>query len=94
MLGTKLYHVLKLSFLGFAAEYAGKPLIPPYFEPNADHSNGVNFGSGGAGVLVETHQGLVTHTPNPHHVNKGRTLGLLSRLLRTLTIDFWLMFDC
>ncbi|KAG0622100.1 hypothetical protein M758_3G072300 [Ceratodon purpureus] len=43
----------------FIAEYAGKPLIPPYLEPNADHSHGVNFGSGGAGVLVETNQGLV-----------------------------------
>jgi len=48
-----------LSFFGFAAEYAGKPLISPYLEPNADHSHGANFGSGGAGVLLETHQGLV-----------------------------------
>jgi len=43
----------------FIAEYAGQASIPPYLEPNADYSHGVNFGSGGAGVLVETNQGLV-----------------------------------
>ncbi|KAK7411812.1 hypothetical protein VNO78_03253 [Psophocarpus tetragonolobus] len=43
----------------FIAEYAKLPLIPPFLQPNADYSNGVNFASGGAGVLVETNQGLV-----------------------------------
>lgn len=43
----------------FIVEYAGKPLIPPFLEPNADLSHGANFGSGGAGVLVETNEGHV-----------------------------------
>ncbi|KAG4949512.1 hypothetical protein AAZX31_15G173500 [Glycine max] len=43
----------------FIAEYANLPLIPPFLQPNADYSNGANFASGGAGVLVETNQGLV-----------------------------------
>ncbi|RDX57613.1 GDSL esterase/lipase 5, partial [Mucuna pruriens] len=43
----------------FIAEYAKLPLIPPFLQPNADFSNGVNFASGGAGVLPETNQGLV-----------------------------------
>ncbi|XP_059289406.1 GDSL esterase/lipase 1-like [Lycium ferocissimum] len=43
----------------FIAEYAKLPLIPPYLQPNADFSNGVNFASGGAGVLSTTHPGLV-----------------------------------
>lgn len=64
-----------VSFFVCAAEYAGKPLIPPYLEPNADHSHGVNFGSGGAGVLVETNQGLVTHTLS-HFLSKQRFLHL------------------
>ncbi|KAJ8548854.1 hypothetical protein K7X08_029835 [Anisodus acutangulus] len=43
----------------FIAEHAKLPLIPPYLQPNADFSNGVNFASGGAGVLSTTHPGLV-----------------------------------
>ncbi|KAJ1439967.1 SGNH hydrolase superfamily [Sesbania bispinosa] len=43
----------------FIAEYAKLPLIPPFLQPSADYSNGVNFASGGAGVLAETNQGLV-----------------------------------
>ncbi|XP_075108700.1 GDSL esterase/lipase 1-like isoform X1 [Nicotiana tabacum] len=44
----------------FIAEYAKLPLIPPYLQPHiADFSNGVNFASGGAGVLSTTHSGLV-----------------------------------
>ncbi|WRX14501.1 GDSL lipase/esterase - like 10 [Theobroma cacao] len=43
-----------------AAEYAGLPLIPPYFQPvNNKFVDGVNFASAGAGALVETHQGFV-----------------------------------
>ncbi|XP_028201670.1 GDSL esterase/lipase 5-like [Glycine soja] len=42
----------------FIAEYAKLPQIPPFLQPNADYSNGVNFASGGAGVLAETNQGL------------------------------------
>ncbi|KAK9213054.1 hypothetical protein WN943_002440 [Citrus x changshan-huyou] len=47
----------------FIAEYAKLPLIPPFSDPAADYSNGVNFASGGAGVLPETHQGLVIDLP-------------------------------
>ncbi|XP_027338728.1 GDSL esterase/lipase 5-like [Abrus precatorius] len=43
----------------FIAEYAKLPLIPPFLQPLADFSSGVNFASGGAGVLSETNQGLV-----------------------------------
>ena len=43
-----------------AAEYAKLPLIPAYLKPG-DHQfeYGANFASGGAGVLVESHQGFV-----------------------------------
>ncbi|OIT04224.1 gdsl esteraselipase 2 [Nicotiana attenuata] len=44
----------------FIDEYAKLPLIPPYLQPHiADFSNGVNFASGGAGVLSTTHPDLV-----------------------------------
>eukprot|EP01018_Ginkgo_biloba_P027908 Gb_32388 [translate_table: standard] len=43
----------------FIAEYAKLPHIPPFLEPGADFSKGVNFASGGAGVLPETNKGLV-----------------------------------
>ncbi|KAL2503332.1 GDSL esterase/lipase 5 [Forsythia ovata] len=42
----------------FLAEYARLPPIPPYLEPSADHSHGVNFASGGAGILSTKNQGL------------------------------------
>jgi hypothetical protein len=45
-----------------AAEYAKLPLIPPFLKPSIDYSNGVNFASGGAGVLPQTNQGLVVLT--------------------------------
>ncbi|PNX71158.1 GDSL esterase/lipase 5-like protein, partial [Trifolium pratense] len=47
----------------FIAEYAKLPLLPPFLEPCIDYSNGVNFASGGAGVLAETNQGLVIDLP-------------------------------
>ncbi|PON97051.1 Lipase [Trema orientale] len=43
----------------FIAEYAKLPIIPPFLHPSADYINGVNFASGGAGVLSGTNQGLV-----------------------------------
>ncbi|KAM3375220.1 GDSL lipase [Capsicum galapagoense] len=44
----------------FIAEYANLPLIPSYFEIGKKHfDHGVNFASGGAGCLVETHRGFV-----------------------------------
>uniref|UniRef100_A0A0A0KAP6 Uncharacterized protein n=1 Tax=Cucumis sativus TaxID=3659 RepID=A0A0A0KAP6_CUCSA len=42
-----------------SAEYANLPLIPPYLDPhNKLYIHGVNFASGGAGVLVDTHPGF------------------------------------
>ncbi|XWS39710.1 hypothetical protein CRYUN_Cryun18bG0078300 [Craigia yunnanensis] len=42
------------------AEYAGVPLIPAYIQPGkSKFIDGMNFASGGAGALVETHQGFV-----------------------------------
>lgn len=58
-----------------AAEYAKLPLIPPFLEPSVDYSNGVNFASGGAGVLPETNQGLV----RIQSVTKNRRLCSLER---------------
>ncbi|XP_054807627.1 GDSL esterase/lipase 5-like [Prosopis cineraria] len=59
----------------FIAEYANLPLIPPFLQRSADHTNGVNFASGGAGVLPETNQGLVidlqTQVKNFEEVRKG-----------------------
>ncbi|KAK4266049.1 hypothetical protein QN277_027023 [Acacia crassicarpa] len=59
----------------FIAEYANLPLIPPFLQPSADHTKGVNFASGGAGVLPETNQGLVidlgTQVKNFEEVRKG-----------------------
>lgn len=49
----------KLLLIDDAAEYAKLPLLPPFLQPSTDYSNGVNFASGGAGVLSETNQGLV-----------------------------------
>ncbi|XP_023548220.1 GDSL esterase/lipase 5-like isoform X2 [Cucurbita pepo subsp. pepo] len=44
----------------FIAEYANLPLIPSYLDPRTKRYNyGVNFASGGGGVLVETHRGFV-----------------------------------
>ncbi|CAK9316298.1 unnamed protein product [Citrullus colocynthis] len=41
----------------FLTEYAEMPFIKAYLDPNNDnHMNGVNFASGGAGVLAETNQ--------------------------------------
>ncbi|XP_028051800.1 GDSL esterase/lipase 2-like isoform X3 [Camellia sinensis] len=61
----------------FIAEYAKLPLIPPFLEPSAEYVNGVNFGSGGAGILSETNQGLVidlkTQLKNFEAVEKALT---------------------
>ncbi|OAY53266.1 GDSL esterase/lipase 1 [Manihot esculenta] len=55
----------------FIAEYLKLPLIPPYLQPGIDHfTDGVNFASGGAGALVETHQG-----------NEGRVIDLKTQVL-------------
>ncbi|EXC01347.1 GDSL esterase/lipase 1 [Morus notabilis] len=44
----------------FICEYAKLPLIPPYLKPGVhNYEYGVNFASGGAGALIETHQGFV-----------------------------------
>ncbi|KAM5553189.1 hypothetical protein ABKV19_025420 [Rosa sericea] len=44
----------------FIAEYANLPLVTPYLQPGFNnYVYGVNFASGGAGALKETHQGLV-----------------------------------
>ncbi|EEF29144.1 zinc finger protein, putative [Ricinus communis] len=44
--------------IDFIAEYLKLPLIFPYLQPgNHQFTDGVNFASGGAGALVETHQG-------------------------------------
>ncbi|BFI08491.1 hypothetical protein MPTK1_2g22360 [Marchantia polymorpha subsp. ruderalis] len=45
-------------YVDFICEYAGRPHVSPYLEPGADHSKGVNFASGGSGVLDETNQGM------------------------------------
>ncbi|TYI25462.1 hypothetical protein ES332_A05G051600v1 [Gossypium tomentosum] len=40
--------------------FAGIPIIPPYLQPGKrKFTDGVNFASGGAGALVESHQGFV-----------------------------------
>ncbi|WCJ39320.1 GDSL lipase [Euphorbia peplus] len=42
----------------FIGEYLKLPLIPPYLHPGYhEFINGANFASGGAGALLETHQG-------------------------------------
>lgn len=44
----------------FISEYAKLPLIEPYLKPGVrNYANGVNFASGGAGALVESHHGFV-----------------------------------
>ncbi|KAK2972633.1 hypothetical protein RJ640_000593, partial [Escallonia rubra] len=42
----------------FIAEYSNLPLIPPFLQPSAKYVKGVNFASGGAGVLSSTNKGL------------------------------------
>ncbi|KAG8376275.1 hypothetical protein BUALT_Bualt09G0046300 [Buddleja alternifolia] len=41
----------------FLAEYGKLPIIPPYLDPSADYSYGVNFASAGAGILSTTNEG-------------------------------------
>lgn len=54
-----------------AAEYAKLPLIPPLLQPSAkEYVHGVNFASGGAGILPETNQGLVRIWLIPSHTHK------------------------
>ena len=36
----------------FLASYLHLPFLPPFLEPNANFSHGINFGSGGAGALA------------------------------------------
>ncbi|XP_062147926.1 GDSL esterase/lipase 5-like [Alnus glutinosa] len=43
----------------FIAEYAKLPIIAPFLQHSAEFINGVNFASGGAGILPETNQGQV-----------------------------------
>ncbi|KAK9269959.1 hypothetical protein L1049_025532 [Liquidambar formosana] len=44
----------------FIAEFAKLPLIPAFLLPGLNEfTNGVNFASGGAGALVETHPGTI-----------------------------------
>ncbi|KAE8722709.1 GDSL esterase/lipase 5 [Hibiscus syriacus] len=44
----------------FIAQFAGLPIIPAYLKPEKHKfTDGVNFASGGAGALVESHQGFV-----------------------------------
>lgn len=61
----------------FIAEYAGLPIIPPFLQPSAEFINGVNFASGGAGILPETNKGLVidlqTQIKNFDEVTKSLT---------------------
>ncbi|KAG5006333.1 hypothetical protein JHK82_024294 [Glycine max] len=57
------WRVLNLFLHADATEYAKLPQIPPFLQPNVDYSNGINFASGGAGVLAETNQGLVIDLP-------------------------------
>lgn len=47
----------------FIAEYANLPVVPPFMQPAADYSRGVNFASGGGGVLPETNQGQAINLP-------------------------------
>ncbi|KAK8550454.1 hypothetical protein V6N13_118972 [Hibiscus sabdariffa] len=44
----------------FIAQFAGLPIIPAYLKPGKHKfTDGVSFASGGAGALVESHQGFV-----------------------------------
>ncbi|GAA0171971.1 lipase [Lithospermum erythrorhizon] len=67
----------------YIAEYAKLPLIPPYNKPSAEYIHGVNFASGGAGVLSSTNQGLVidlkTQLKNFEEVYKSLTQKLGSK---------------
>ncbi|GLJ44065.1 hypothetical protein SUGI_0919050 [Cryptomeria japonica] len=38
----------------FLASYLGLPFPPPYLQPGADFSHGINFASGGSGLLLST----------------------------------------
>ncbi|XP_065867085.1 GDSL esterase/lipase 2-like [Euphorbia lathyris] len=56
----------------FIAEKLKLPLIPPYLHPGYhEFTDGANFASGGAGALVETHQG-----------DEGRVLDLKTQVVK------------
>uniref|UniRef100_A0A7N0ZXC3 Uncharacterized protein n=1 Tax=Kalanchoe fedtschenkoi TaxID=63787 RepID=A0A7N0ZXC3_KALFE len=45
----------------FVAQFARLPILLPYLQPGAkDLRNGANFASAGAGVLSETHHGMIS----------------------------------
>ncbi|KAG6411612.1 hypothetical protein SASPL_129695 [Salvia splendens] len=48
-----------LIVVDYLAEYAKLPMIPPFLDPSAsdDLSHGVNFASGGSGILSTTNEG-------------------------------------
>ncbi|XP_002960993.2 GDSL esterase/lipase 4 [Selaginella moellendorffii] len=46
--------------IDFIAEYAGFPVVESYAKPDASLAQGANFGSGGAGALDDTNEGMVT----------------------------------
>jgi hypothetical protein len=49
-------HLWKFSL---AAQALALPFAPPYLQPNATFYKGVNFASGGSGLLNTTNPGLV-----------------------------------
>ena len=51
---------LEYSLCVCIGEYAGLPLIPPYYQPDKKWEYGVNFASIGGGVLDDTHPGYVS----------------------------------
>lgn len=44
--------------IDFIATYMGLPFPPPYFDPQANFTTGINFASGGSGLLDSTGQDL------------------------------------
>ncbi|KAL6140612.1 hypothetical protein ACLB2K_058910 [Fragaria x ananassa] len=55
-----LAYVYKIEIIDMVeSEYAKLPIVPAYYPRIVDYTYGVNFASGGAGALNETHEGLV-----------------------------------
>ncbi|XP_062008812.1 GDSL lipase-like [Rosa rugosa] len=82
----------------FIAEYAKLPIVPAFYPRIVDYTYGVNFASGGAGSLNETHKGFVIPLNDQlhnfknmekhlrHNLGDAKTYTLLSNAVYLISI--------
>lgn len=83
-----------------AAQALALPFAPPYLQPNATFNKGINFASGGSGVLNTTNAGLVRFSScklHPITISSHSWTGISSFVLFVIvtkykTISIWQKF--